>query len=119
MNKDEYGEVINGQGTYEKVAQILKKLGVILIGWTDESGTHFDILFVHTTNFEGSNIQGGIRRVDLFVSIMRMGAFGFDVENTDTDWNYYDEKLSGGTIGETTGRKLAELINGIKKELLK
>jgi hypothetical protein len=49
---------------------------------------------------------------------MRVGCFGFEVNKEDIDWGYYDEKLGGRfKLGETSGQKVAELINGIKKYL--
>jgi hypothetical protein len=133
LSVDEYGEVINSEKTYKGIAKRLKLGRSVLIGWTDENATHFDILFAYQVNsivgqalngvfvgdhFLSSNFQGGIRPSDLFVSIMRVGCFGFEIENTNTDWGYYSEKLgSRGSLGETTGKKIAELINGIKKEL--
>ena len=116
MNYDEYNEVINGEDTYKGIAEALHEDKGCLVGWTDQNGTHFDILFVLITRIEGSNIQGGIGWGDLFVSIMRKGAFGFEIKNTDTHPGYYDEKLGG--IG-SSAVEFAELVNGIKKELLK
>ncbi len=133
MNIDKYQEVINGKETYTSIAERLKDGHPVLIGWTDENMTHFDILFTYkpdatlgqTINgvlvgehFLSGSFQGGIRPTDLFVSIMRVGCFGFEVNKYDTDWGYYDEKLGGGhRFGETTGTKVAELINGVKKLL--
>jgi hypothetical protein len=117
MNTDKYDEVINGEETYQKIAETLYLSSAVIIGWTDEEMTHYDILFTQLPFQFGSNLQGGIKPTsDLFVSIMRKGAFAFDIKNTDTHWSYYSEKLGGG-FGETTGQKLADLINGVKKYL--
>lgn len=134
MNINEYHEVMNGEETYKAIALRLKEHHSVFIGWVDEHATHFDILFSYgadaslgqvlngvfvADHFLSGSFQGGVRPTDLFVSIMRVGAFGFDVENTDTDWGYYDEKLGGRfKLGETTATKIAELINGVKKALL-
>lgn len=122
MNFDEYGEVINGEDTYREIADLLTDISglagrkPVIIGWTDGKGTHFDILFVLGAEKFGT-IQGGIRGSDLFVSIMRWGAFGFCVDHKDTDAGYYEEKLGNrGTFGPTA-EPLAELINGVKKYL--
>lgn len=115
MDHDEYGEIINGEGTYQMVAEELRENSAVLLGWTDQQGTHFDVLLKFTARVHGNNIQGGVRGTDLFVAIMRRGAFGFELENEDTHAGYYDEKLGGG-MGETK-EKFAELINGIKKHL--
>lgn len=112
MKTDEYGEVLNDLTTFEEIARQVQKLPV-LIGWTDNLGSHFDILFSFGISKTGP-IQGGISPLDLFVSIMRVGAFGFEISHKDTSPGYYAEKLG---IGGSTGEKLAELINGVKKEL--
>ena len=114
MLTDEYGEVINGQDTYETIADRLKEYEHILIGWTDGLGTHFDILICNGSEFEGGNHQGGIRSNDLFVAIMRLGEFGFN-RSPDLHPGYVGEKLNVG--GDATAEKLAELINGIIAEL--
>jgi hypothetical protein len=114
MDYDTYGEVINGEKTYKGIAEELGSNSV-LIGWTDNNGTHFDILFTLSALTYGTNIQGGVRGTDLFISIMRRGAFGFEKDHEDTHAGYYDEKLGGG-MGSTS-EALAELINGVKKEL--
>lgn len=111
-NKDEYGEVINGKDTFEAIAY---KVGVdsepVLIGWSDEHGAHLDILFVKGAAGEGP-LQGGVRRSDLLVSLMRRGAFGFEIEKIDTHSGYYGEKLNWS--GTDSLAKLAELIDGVK-----
>ncbi len=117
LNFDDYEEVINGEGTYEGIAEELGRNSV-LVGWSDGKGTHLDILFTLTALRFGSQVQGGIRpHKDLFVSIMRMGAFGFDPEHTDTHGGYYDEKLTGFRLGTECAAALADLINGVKKHL--
>lgn len=135
MKVDQYGEVINSPDTYKAIAERLKDHHAVLIGWSDENSSHFDILFNNGADadlgqiingifvadqFLSANFRGGIRPNDLFVSIMRVGSFGFELRNVDTDWGYYNEKLGSRIdLGETTGQKLADLINGVKKELLK
>ena len=113
MKYNDYSEVINDRETYREIAENLQRCNV-LIGWTDEQGTHFDILFTKHVDGYGTH-RGGIRLTDLFISIMRRGAFSFEIEQNDTHSGYYNEKL-GGRMGSTS-EKLAELINGVKKEL--
>ena len=129
-----YNEIINSEEVYMAIAKNLKTDKAVLIGWSDEKMTHFDILFTYQPiadvrqilngtmigdEFLSGSFQGGICPSDLFVSIMRVGCFGFDVKHTNTNSGYYDEKLSGRLqIGKTTSEKLAELINGIKKNLI-
>lgn len=113
MKKDTYEEVINHQETYDDIAFLLKTQSVC-IGWTDQAGTHLDILFSLGAKVDG-HLQGGVQMYDLFVSIMRVGAFGFKIEKQDTHPGYYGEKLGIGY--NTTTEKLAELINGVKKSI--
>lgn len=114
MNFDDYSEVINGEDTYKEIARELGKENNVIIGWTDQEGTHYDILFTFCALKYGS-LQGGVKGGDLFVSIMRVGAFGFDIQNEDTAPGYFSEKLHIG--GGSTAVKLAELINGVKKNI--
>lgn len=116
MNFDEYDEVINGVDTFQGIADRLKAGDSVIIGWSDGQGTHFDILFVWRPISQSGLLQGGMKGgTDLFVSIMRKGAFGFIVSDQDTHPGYFAEKLF--VSGEQTIEKLAELINGIKRKL--
>ncbi len=112
LNRDVEGEIINGEGTYNAIAFYLMMEGRYIIGWTDEQGTHYDILFVYPGTKGAGRFQGGINPGgDLIVSIMRVGAFAFDPRHTDTHWDYYSEKLN---VGGSTAKKLGELINAVK-----
>lgn len=118
---DEYGEVLNSPETYLDIATLLSKGANCFVGWTDEAGSHFDILFtalpVMIPTDNKKTIQGGLRPgSDLFVSIMRKGAFGFEINHTLTSAGYYADKLTLNDNGETAD-KLAELINGVKYQL--
>lgn len=115
MKTEEYGEIINSAETYEDIANILKMHNSILIGWTDEIVSHYDILFLYKTQFYGSNIQGGIKSNDLFISIMRKGAFSFEINDSKKSSGYIAEKLN--LSDDETAEKLAELINGVIRKL--
>jgi len=121
MQKDEYGTVQNSQETYHDIASLLDTYHACIFPWSDEEGTQFDILFsILPASMQAVSrqlIQGGIRSNDLFVSIMRVGCFAFEVGNTDTHPAYYAEKLRLPPGGGTT-QKLAQLINGVKAELI-
>lgn len=114
MSVDEYGELTNSKETYQEIASTLSSWGGIVIGWTDGMGSHYDILFTYRPVVKGS-LQGGLKQGYLFVSIMRMGCFAFDIEQQDTEPSYYGEKL--GLYAGITLPKIADLINGVKKEL--
>ncbi len=113
--RDEYGTVVNNPETYSFIAKALLKDGNILIPWADGEGSQLDILLNLLFTPVVGPIQGGIKSDYLFVSIMRVGAFGFRVESTDTTGDYYAEKL--GIKSGATAEKLAVLINGVRKEL--
>lgn len=61
-------------------------------------------------------MQRGIRGTDLFISIMSIGAFGFKLDGIKHG-SYIEEKLNIHGIVDID--KLAELINGVLKELEK
>lgn len=119
MNKTEYDEIINGEDTYKEIADKLKTEKTVLVGWTDEIATHYDFLFSLGAYKEIDNyVQGGLRKTDLFVSVMKKGAFGFEINNSEKSSGYITEKLFlQERINETT-EKVADLINGIIKYLL-
>lgn len=115
MQYDPYREVVNGEGTYRAIAEHLRQEESVLVGWTDGQMTHLDILFSVNPVAYGSNIQGGVRPRDLFVSVMRWGSFGFELNTDDTHPGYIDEKLGNRASFGPTAEPLAELINGVKK----
>jgi hypothetical protein len=111
---DEWREVINGPNTYKWIVNALKCDGSAIIGWTDEQGTHFDILFSVPVMCNG-NLQGGLNPGgDLFVSLMRIGAFSFDTRPGETHHHYIAEKL--GLSPSVTTEALAQLINNVRRE---
>ncbi|MEG2229957.1 MAG: hypothetical protein RRY22_04195 [Bacilli bacterium] len=113
MNKDIYYEITNGENTYKEIAKVLLNKENCIIGWTDEILTHYDILFTLGASKYGK-LQRGIKGNDLFVSIMNVTSYGFNTDNIKLGF-YIQEKLGlGGKIGE----KIAELINGVIKELM-
>lgn len=115
MNRDEYGEIVNGYDTVVEISKKLKNGQSVIIGWTDEKYTHLDLLFNYKTYKEGM-LQRGLRGNELYVSVISIGAFGFDVKDKEIHEGYISEKLN--IHGGPTVSKLAELINGIIKELI-
>lgn len=114
MNYDKYNEVINGELTYKKLAEMLKQDDAVCIGWTDEVFTHLDIMFILGVNKFG-DFQRGIRSNYLFVSIIDHTSYAF-VPDSIKEGNYIQEKLR---MNNSCGDKLKELINGIIGELIK
>lgn len=112
MNYDKYGEVINGKGTYKEIAKLLEENNTVGIGWTDEDSTHLDIIFkLGVLKF--GNFQRGIKANFLYVSIIDYTSYAF-VPDTIKYGTYIQEKLR---LNDHCGDKVAELINGIIKEL--
>ena len=112
MNKDDYNEIINGIKTYKAIAEKLLKARSVIIGWTDEDMTHYDILFTYGAYKEMDNLlQRGLHGRELFVSIIGKGSFGFNVDSYDKEAGYVGQKLN--VTGKETNEKLAELINEI------
>lgn len=111
---DNYGEVINHQQTYMAIGQALNNKEAVVIGWSDGEGTHHDIFFKLGATVMG-RLHGGLRDRDLFVSISRVGSFAFDPHGSSTEHRYISEKLN--IDDDTTARRVAELINGVRKLL--
>lgn len=116
-NYDAWREVVNGADTFAAIAADLRELGSCIIGWTDGEGSHHDVLFTLRPPQHGS-LAGGLRGSrDLFVSVMRWGAFGFDCDRrAQRHPDYIAEKLAQPHDDATT-RRLAELISGVIAEL--
>lgn len=115
MNKDEYNEIVNGYDTIKTIADKLKKGQAVIIGWTDEEYTHYDLLFTYNIYKEGL-LQGGLKGNELFVSVIGLGAFGFAVKDRieNIHSSYIAEKLNLSGNPD----KLGELINDVIKELI-
>lgn len=111
MNMNSYNEVVNGTDTYKGIAEKLLKKESIIIGWTDEEYTHYDILFAVYPHKEGY-LQRGLTHDDLYISIIGLGSFGFNICN-EHDGGYIAEKLN--LSGDC--KKLAELLNNVQKLL--
>lgn len=124
MNKDDYGEIINGKETFKHIAKILTDDepynlgGRYLIGWTDEGYDHRDILFVYDTLRAGDNLQRGLRWCNLFVNIMGFHCMGFCLEmkrDNRMEPGYIKEKLL--LADNSCDDKICELINGVIHEI--
>lgn len=116
MDRDKYGEIINGICTYTEIVNKLKDGQSVIIGWTDERYTHLDLLFNYRA-YKGGMLQRGLRGNELFVSIISIGSFGFDIKDREISAGYIAEKLN--IHGEPTINKLAELINEVIRGLCK
>lgn len=114
VNTDKYGEAMNGSKTYAAVARALSIEGKVLLGWTDEHGTHLDIILVLGPSHGGANLQRGIKPDDLFIAIIERGAAGFNpdsIVNGTVNADYMASKLN--IAPSQTSAALFELISGI------
>lgn len=113
MNIDKYGEIINGEATYQTIALDLINKGACIIGWTDGEYDHRDILFTYKASKYGC-LQRGLRGGYLYVSIMGLSSMGF--LPTDTKANgYIMEKLQ--LSDNSCNNKICDLINGVISEI--
>lgn len=112
-NLDDYGVVVNGTETYKFLSQVLLTGQTVLIAWTDERGTMFDIVLSYGAFDVGAgNHQHGTKARDLFVSIIGLGSFSFESKYpSNVSPGYISEKLRIGNL--PTSAAIAELLTGI------
>ena len=114
MNKDKYGEIINGESTYRFIADELMEGKSVIIGWTDEVYDHRDILFTFRPQKHGTLQRGLNFPSHLYISIIDFSCMGFLIED-DTDNrkhpSYIKEKLR--LSDNSCNDKICELINGV------
>ena len=118
MNKDEYGEIINGNETYSVIADKLINGQSVIIGWTDEGCDHRDILFTLRPQKFGTLQRGLNWNSHLYISILDFSCMGFLLEyKTDNRKHngYIMEKLR--LHDNPCNNKICELINGVIKFL--
>ena len=114
MNKDEYGEIINGNETYSVIADKLINGQSVIIGWTDEGCDHRDILFTLRPQKFGTLQRGLNWNSHLYISIIDFSCMGFLLEHkTDNRKHnsYIMEKLR--LHDNPCDNKICELINGV------
>lgn len=118
MNKDYFGEIINGEQTYKEIAKTLKEKGSCIIGWTDQEYDHRDILFTYKPKKYGTLQRGLNWNSHLYISIIDSSCMGFLLESKT------DNKKHNGYIMEklrlhdnSCDLKICELINGVIYEL--
>ena len=118
MNKDEYGEIINGNETYSVIADKLINGQSVIIGWTDEGCDHRDILFTLRPQKFGTLQRGLNWNSHLYISIIDFSCMVFLLEyKTDNRKHngYIMEKLR--LHDNPCNNKICELINGVIKFL--
>ena len=114
MDKDKYGEIINGESTYRTIADELMEGNSVIIGWTDQGYDHRDILFTFRPQKYGTLQRGLNFPSHLYVSIMDFSCMGFLIENDSDNRkhpSYIKEKLR--LQDNDCDDKICELINGV------
>ena len=110
MNLDKDGLAINGLETTRTILHFLDRCDPVLLSWTDGEGARFDILIVRGSQYvQPAGFQGGIRGDETFVSILRLGAWGFKCSGAKILAPYVIDKL--GVRSPYTATMLADLLN--------
>lgn len=118
MNKDEYGEIINGEDTYQTIAENLVQNKSVIIGWTDQGYDHRDILFTIRPIKYGTLQRGLNWNSHLYVSIIDRSCMGFLIESDTNNVkhpSYIKEKLR--LQDNSCDDKICELVNGVISHL--
>ena len=115
MNITQYHEVINGENTYKKIAALLNQDNNVIIGWTDGLFNHYDILLVYKVSFIVGALKQCVKEDDLYVNIISIGSYNFNIKDIYSS-NYIAATLFHD-LDACSVCQLAELINGIIKEL--
>lgn len=115
VSLDEYGYVIYTKPAVQEIVFLLSLPDpkTILLPFSDGKGSQFDILFSYTQYVMGERVllQGGIKKGDLFVSVMRKGSFAFR-RGQRSHPDYYAEKL--GVYSEELACFLNDIRLGLK-----
>lgn len=114
MNYSEYDEVINGEQTYKFIGEELKKGNNVIIGWTDQEFTHFDIYFQLGIDNKCGPLQRGMRPEYLYVGIIDHNFYGFRTDTAKMG-DYIAEKLR--IDSPNLAKKVSDLINGVIENL--
>lgn len=117
--RDDYGVLTTSDDTSCAIAYTLATLGHCVVGWTDESGTHYDITLSYNPIHIGRSNGNSLGR-RLYVGIVGKRSFGFALEdrNAPLHETYVAEKL-GLSSRSTTTVRLTMLLNGIVREIIK
>lgn len=116
-DQDSYGDVIGTENTYKSIAKALKSGESVVIGYTDQEFSRYDVLFTyHPLRPLNNYLQRGLKWTDLFVSVLGISSFGFSISDCDINSGYIAEKLC---LNNSDCTSLALLINGVIKYIVK
>lgn len=114
-DRDSCACIVNGQGTYHRVAEDLVRNSVVL-NWTDGRGTLYNILLtLDPVRFgaPGGLVDSG--NYKLWVGIAGRGCFGFAALGGLVSPEYAAEKL--GISSMVDAEAVAELVTGIRNAI--
>lgn len=92
------------------VAALLDRGSIFINIQIEEEYSQYDVLFVYKPNNFGTH-QRGITDRDLFIGVVGFGAYGFNVNGSDTYPSYYKEKLG------VSSDFLTSLFNEVRRRL--
>ena len=114
LKLDEWGYITFSLKNAKSIAKTLLEDKNVFVSVATQN-THYDVLFSLFPRGNQNIAQGGVRRSDLFISIMRKGAFGFGIgDSIDTNHHYYSEKLTA-----TVTEELSDFFNLVRAEIYK
>jgi hypothetical protein len=115
---DEYGVIINGEGTYAQAVDDLKKTGTVVLSWGDQDGTLLQIMLSYNPPRLG--YKGGLIDYDstkLWVGIAGYNAYAFTVGLSQELVPVYIAEKFGMRGENPTTVKLAEMLTAIRRRL--
>ena len=115
---DEYGVIINGEGTYAQAVDDLKKTGTVVLSWGDQDGTLLQIMLSYNPPRLG--YKGGLIDYDstkLWVGIVGYAAYAFTVGLSQELVPVYIAEKFGMRGENPTTVKLAEMLTAIRRRL--
>lgn len=104
-DRNKYGEVLNGPGTFAALAEDLQT-GPVMLDWNDGRSSLLNVCFARPRRIQ-CPLGGGVLdvRSGLVVAVMGLGAWSF---TSQTEWPYVAEKLK---LAGGSAQGLTELIN--------
>lgn len=113
---DSYGECITTDiRNAEQIVDDLIERGHVITTWTDEDGSKFDLLWSWDATRIGRSSMVDAGPGKLFVGVVKLGCFGFNIGRGWLAPDYVREKL--GVSGELTTARLAALIMAVRTGL--
>ncbi len=92
------------------VAALLDRGSIFMNIQIEEEYSQYDIMFMYKPNNFGYH-QRGITSNDLLIGVVGFGAYGFNINNSDTYSSYYKEKLG------VSSDFLTSLFNEVRRRL--